>query len=115
MIKKQNPFKTFGIEPGKYTDSSLKIIYLELIKKYPPEKNPEKFEEMRAAYNTLKSAKSPYDTLSIAPVKMVDSTKTKEELLKSLEIKLGIEKKKIEYKRNMLLKHLEEITNDIGN
>ena len=38
MIKKQNPFKTFGIEPGKYTDSSLKIIYLELIKKYPPEK-----------------------------------------------------------------------------
>ncbi len=115
MTKKQNPFKIFGIEPGKYTDNSLKTIYLELIKKYPPEKNPEKFEEIRSSYNTLKNAKSPYDALSIAPVKMIASTTTKEELLKSLEIKLGIEKKKTEYKRNMFLKHLEEITNDIGN
>jgi curved DNA-binding protein CbpA len=115
MIKRYDPFKILGVEPGKYTDSSLKATYLELIKKVHPEKNPEKFEQIRTAYNALKNARSPYDTLSIAPLKITNSTRTKEELLRSLEVKLGIEKKKTEYKRNMLLKQLEDITNDIGN
>ena len=115
MTKKHNPFKILGVEPGKYTDSSLKTAYLELIKKVQPEKNPEKFEQVRTAYNALKNARSPYDTLSLAPLKITTSTKTKGELLRSLEVKLGIEKKKTEYKRNMLLKQVEDITNDIGN
>lgn len=115
MIKRYDPFKILGVEPGKYTDSSLKAKYLELIKKVQPEKNPEKFEQIRSAYSTLKNARSPYDTLLIAPLRTTNSTKTKQELLRSLEIKLGIEKKKTEYKRNMLLKQVEDITNDIGN
>lgn len=115
MNKRLNPFKIFGTEPGSYSNESLKTTYLELIKKFPPEKHPEKFEEIRSSYNILKNAQSPYDVLSIAPLKMVNSIKAKEELLKMMETRLGIDKKKTEYKRNMLLKQVEELTNDTGN
>ncbi len=115
MTKRKDPFKIFNVEPGKYTNDTLKAAYLELIKRYTPEKSPEKFEEIRSAYSTLKNAKSPYDILSIAPLKMSNTSSSKESILNKLEIQLGIEKKKIEYKRALLLKQLEDTTNDTGN
>lgn len=115
MTKRKNPFTILNVEPGKYTEDTLKAAYLELIKKFTPEKNPEKFEDIRTAYSVLKNAKSPYDILSIAPLKMTKTDTPKEQVLRKLEVQMGIEKKKIEYKRAMLLKQLEETTNDIGN
>jgi len=79
---KNDPFKVLSIDPGKYDEASLKKRYLELIQKYTPEKRPEKFEEIRTAYNTIKNARSPYEALSLAPIDMTGNitTLTKEEL-----------------------------------
>jgi len=115
MSKIRDPFQIFGIDPSNYDDKLIRSRYLELIKDYTPEKNPEKFEEIRMAYSILKNAKSPYDVLSIAPVNMSVSSRSKQEILTDLEENLGIRKKKIEYKRAMLLKQLEETSNDTRN
>lgn len=115
MSKKNNPFQLFGVVPGKYKDEDLKKTYLELVKKYTPEQYPDKFEEVRQAYNTLKNARSPYELLAVAPVKMNTAVRTPTEALNELEKGLGIEKKKIEYKRTSLLKRLEDINDDTGN
>jgi len=113
----KNPFKILNMNPGKYDEASLKKRYLELIQKYTPDKRPEKFEEIRSAYNTIKNAKSPYEALSLAPVDMTGNSKTltKVELKDRLEENLGIKKARVNLKKDSLLKKLEEITNDTGN
>jgi curved DNA-binding protein CbpA len=115
MTKIRDPFQIFDIDPSNYDDKLIRSKYLELIKNYTPEQNPEKFEEIRSAYSILKNAKSPYDVLSIVPVNMNSSLRSKQEILADLEKSLGIKKKKIEYKRTMLLKQLEETSNDTRN
>ncbi|MEI6092215.1 MAG: DnaJ domain-containing protein [bacterium] len=115
MAIKRDPFKVFGIDRTKYNEAELKQMYLDLIRKYNPEKRPEKFEEIRSAYNFIKNAKSPYDALALAPVEMASTCLTKEELAMRLEDELGIKNKKINFKKTMLLKKLEDIINDTGN
>jgi len=114
---KKNPFRILNIDPAGYDNESLKKKYLELIKQYPPEKRPERFEEIRTAYSTIRNARSPYEVLSLAPVDMTGNSGilSKEELKNNLEEKLGIKKAKANLKKNMLLKKLEEITNDTRN
>ncbi|MCX6113465.1 MAG: DnaJ domain-containing protein [Proteobacteria bacterium] len=115
MAVKRDPFKILGIDRTKYTDAELKQTYLNLVKKYNPEKRPEKFEEIRSAYNTLKNARSPYDILAISPVEMIESNLSRTELAAKIEDELGIQKQKISFKKGVLLKKLEEIVNDFGN
>ena len=115
MAVKRDPFKVLGIDRTKYTDAELKQVYLDLIRKYNPETRPEKFEEIRTAYNIVKSAKSPYDILAISLVEMTESNLSKAELAAKIEDELGIQKQKISFKKSILLKKLEEIVNDSGN
>ncbi|MEI6080684.1 MAG: DnaJ domain-containing protein [bacterium] len=115
MAVKKDPFKALGIDRTKYTEAELKQTYLELIRKYTPEKRPEKFEEVRSAYNIIKNARSPYDVLAVSPVEMTESTMSKEQLRDKLEEDLGIKDKKVSFKKNIVLKKLEEILNDSGN
>jgi curved DNA-binding protein CbpA len=113
-MSRRNPFQVLNLDPGKYTEETLKKNYLELIKKYTPEKRPDKFEEIRTAYSELKNAKSTYDVMALAPVKMCD-TVTNDELVKELENRIGITDAKIKDKKSTLLNRLEEILNDTGN
>lgn len=115
MAIKRDPFKVLGIDRTKYNDADLKQLYLDLIRKYNPEKRPEKFEEIRSAYNLIKNSKSPYDVLAVAPVELTTNTMSREDLSKKLEEDLGIKSKKINFKKTMLLKKLEDIINDSGN
>ena len=114
-MHKKNPFEVLNLNPNKYTDETLKKNYLELIKKYTPEKRPDKFEEIRTAYTALKNAKSPYDLMALAPVRMCETTSTKEELVTEFENRLGITEAKIKDKKSTLLNRLEGILNDTGN
>jgi curved DNA-binding protein CbpA len=115
MAVKRDPFKVLGIDRTKYTEAELKDAYLNLIRKYGPEKRPDKFEEVRSAYNIIKNAKSPYDVLAVSPVEMTTGKLSKEELTATLEDDLGIRKQKIDIKKGVLLKKLEDIINDTGN
>ncbi len=113
-MSRRNPFQVLNLDPGKYTEETLKKNYLELIKKYTPEKRPDKFEEIRTAYSELKNAKSTYDVMALAPVKMCYNV-TNDELVKELENRFGITDAKIKDKKSTLLNRLEEILNDTGN
>jgi curved DNA-binding protein CbpA len=52
-----NPFEILGI-PFDADDAAVRSAYLELVRRYPPERAPEKFKVINAAYQTLKDEKS---------------------------------------------------------
>ena len=54
-----DPFKILGVSRDA-GDAEVRARYLELVKQYPPEREPEKFREVRAAFEAAK------DPLSIA-------------------------------------------------
>ena len=114
-MPRKDPFQVLNLDPNKYNDETLKKNYLELIKKYTPEKRPDKFEEIRTAYTALKNARSPYDLMALAPVRMCETTSSKEDLVNEFENRLGITEAKIKDKKSTLLNRLEEILNDTGN
>jgi len=45
----KDPFATLGVSPDA-DESQVRARYLELVKQYPPEQHPEKFREIRAAF-----------------------------------------------------------------
>ena len=50
-----NPYTVLGID-RRAGQSEVKRAYFKLVRKFPPEEQPEKFQEIRAAYERLKSA-----------------------------------------------------------
>jgi curved DNA-binding protein CbpA len=50
---RQNPFIVLGVDPGA-DEQQIKTAYLQLIKVHRPESDPEKFKEIRSAYDELK-------------------------------------------------------------
>src|SRR4051794_18957685 len=54
-----DPFAILGVPPDA-GEAEVRARYLELVKQFPPEREPEKFREVRAAYEAAK------DPLSIA-------------------------------------------------
>lgn len=54
-----DPFQVLGVSRDA-GEAEVRARYLELVKQYPPEREPEKFREIREAYETAK------DPLSIA-------------------------------------------------
>ena len=112
MIVRKDPFRVLGIDRNKYKQGDIKKAYLELVKNFPPERRPEKFEEIRFAYDLIRNAKSPYDLMAVAPIWMSDKNISRQEIIAKLEKDLGIRDKKINLKRNTILSKLEEITDD---
>jgi hypothetical protein len=112
MAVRKDPFKILGIDRNNYKHEDLKKRYLELVKKFPPEKRPDKFEEIRFSYDLIRSAKSPYDLMAVAPIAMSDRDISKQELIAKLEGDLGIRDEKVRLKKNIILNKLEEIIND---
>jgi curved DNA-binding protein CbpA len=54
-----DPFRVLGLPPDA-GEVEVRARYLELVKKFPPDREPERFREIRAAYEAAK------DPLSIA-------------------------------------------------
>lgn len=52
-----NPYKILDI-PRDASDAEIKRAYFKKIREFPPEKEPEKFKEIRAAYEQIKSTTS---------------------------------------------------------
>ena len=48
-----DPFRVLGM-PADSADEAIRRRYLELVKQYPPEQQPEKFAAVRAAYEQLR-------------------------------------------------------------
>lgn len=52
-----DPYKVLGIE-RTVSDGEVKRAYFQLVRKHPPEQDAEKFQEIRAAYDRLKTPKT---------------------------------------------------------
>jgi len=52
--KSADPFDTLGL-PKHAGENEVRARYLELVKKYSPERDPERFREIRAAYEAAKN------------------------------------------------------------
>lgn len=50
-------YKILGLEPGA-SQAEIKRAYFKLIRKYSPESDPERFQQIREAYEQLKNAKN---------------------------------------------------------
>ncbi len=50
-----NPYKTLGIERDA-TEAEIKQAYFGLVREYSPERDPEGFKRIRAAYEKLRSS-----------------------------------------------------------
>jgi len=48
-----DPYQVFGL-PADSDDDTIRRRYLELVRQFPPERHPEKFASIRAAYEALK-------------------------------------------------------------
>jgi len=49
----EDPFLTLGVEP-EAGDDDIKRAYLTLVRKFSPERDPARFQEIRAAYETIR-------------------------------------------------------------
>ena len=56
-----NPYKTLEVSRNA-NQGEIKKAYFKLIKKFPPEKEPERFKIIRAAYDSLKTASKKAET-----------------------------------------------------
>ncbi len=50
-----DPYEVLGLTPDS-DDTTIRKRYLELVKQHPPERSPEKFRDIRAAYDQLRDA-----------------------------------------------------------
>ena len=48
-----DPYRALGIERAA-TEAEIKRAYFQLVRQFPPEREPEKFQEIRAAYELLR-------------------------------------------------------------
>ena len=48
-----DPYQVLGL-PADSDDDAIRRRYLELVKQFPPEQNPEKFAAVRTAYESLR-------------------------------------------------------------
>jgi len=48
-----DPYQVFGL-PADSDDDTIRRRYLELVKRFSPEKHPEKFAQVRQAYESLR-------------------------------------------------------------
>lgn len=51
----QDPYETLGV-PRQADDKAIKQAYFRLVRDFPPEKDPERFQAIRAAYEQVRTA-----------------------------------------------------------
>lgn len=69
----RDPYLILGLAPDA-DDAAVETAYLEGIKRCPPERDPERFQALRAAYETLRSRRDrlSYALFDISPPQIAD-------------------------------------------
>lgn len=60
-LETQDPYKVLGIE-RQATEAEIKRAYFTLVRQHPPERDPEGFKRIRAAYEKLRSERERAET-----------------------------------------------------
>jgi curved DNA-binding protein CbpA len=53
----QDPYAVLGVDRTS-DEAAIKRAYFRLVREYPPEREPEKFQQIRAAYDLVRSAEA---------------------------------------------------------
>jgi len=56
QINQIDPYLVLGIDNQNASDESIHQAYLEAVRQYPPDKNPEHFQRIRDSYEMIKSS-----------------------------------------------------------
>jgi DnaJ domain len=59
---KQDPFVVLGIH-NEADDEAIKQRYLALVRSFPPDREPERFQEVRAAYEAVRGQRERLETM----------------------------------------------------
>ncbi len=56
----KNPYLILGLweQRKNITDKLVQESYLDLVRKYPPDRNPQRFQQIKEAYEQLKTSKN---------------------------------------------------------
>jgi curved DNA-binding protein CbpA len=54
LLPADNPYKVLGVERTA-TEAEIKQAYFQLLREHPPERDPEGFKQIRAAYEKLRA------------------------------------------------------------
>ncbi|RJP19991.1 MAG: hypothetical protein C4527_26110 [Candidatus Omnitrophota bacterium] len=49
-----DPYQILDLDPNQTTDEIVRKAYMDAIRRYPPDREPEKFEQIRFAYDQIK-------------------------------------------------------------
>ena len=52
------PYEILAIDPQRVDDQTVRQTYLELVRRYPPDRFPDRFQAIHAAYERLKNERS---------------------------------------------------------
>jgi curved DNA-binding protein CbpA len=63
---------TLGLTP-EASDEQIRSNYLELVKRYPPEKNPDRFRQVNAAYEAVRDIRKRLEGLYLVPDKLPEA------------------------------------------
>jgi DnaJ-class molecular chaperone len=55
-----NPFSTLGVDDTA-DDNEIRQAYLSLVRRYPPEQNPERFQYIHNAYESIKNGRARHE------------------------------------------------------
>ncbi len=76
-----DPHEVFGLSPSA-DEAEIRGRYLELVRQFPPDQAPERFAEIRAAYDALRDPMSRLHTRLLHPRAQRDSLYTLAEELR---------------------------------
>ncbi len=69
-----NPYSVLGLARGA-DDAAVKQAYFALVRAHPPERDPETFKRIRAAYERLRDPKTRIETDMLLPVQWTGPAK----------------------------------------
>jgi curved DNA-binding protein CbpA len=67
-----DPYEQLGLSPSA-DETEIRTRYLELVRQFPPDRAPEKFAEIRAAYDALRDPVSRLEARLFEPQSRTDS------------------------------------------
>lgn len=77
-----DPYERLGLPPSA-DETEIRSRYLELVRQFPPDRAPEQFAEIRAAYDALRDPVSRLETRLFEPQSRTDSLEMIGEELRS--------------------------------
>ena len=79
-----DPYEVLGLEPGS-GDAAIRRRYLELVRRHPPDREPERFAAIRTAYDQLRDPVVRLQSMLFSS----DSGDTLDAVLADVERRLG--------------------------